>query len=107
MRYHVTYQVECHPDGLDRVEVPPNTGACSAIMVASILYPEDGSLGVLLTGVDGRTGDDLTPTEAFKVWTILAKRLSEEPNLDPFKREFCGMVFQSVCDALDAVREKN
>ena len=100
MKYHVTYAVTPHPEGLEKEEVPADHGACTALIVGSVVYREDGSVGFLFTSLDGRTAQPLSDAEMWKSWTLWAKRLSESPDLTEGKRGLCKLVFDAVCAAI-------
>lgn len=72
-----------------------------AIFMASLIYPEDGSLSTFFHSVDGRNnGEQLTDKEWFKVWSLLAKRLSASQTLDEGRKQLCGEVFEVIVAAL-------
>ena len=105
-RYHLTYEIRPHPAGVDRGDIPEHCGASDALFVASILYPPDGSLSVMTSGLDGRTGEDLADLEVFKVFTLLAKRLAESETLTDEKREFAETIWRAVSAAIRGDRVK-
>ena len=100
-RYKLLYKVEKPAGGVTPADVPEGHGATDALLMASILYPKDGSLSVLFIGIDGRPDGDLDnpnsnldDNEWFKVWTMLTKRLADSPTLPPGKKEFCRLTFE-------------
>lgn len=101
MKYHVTYSVTPHLEGIEKDEVPADHGACTALIVGSLLYPEDGSCGIAFHSLDGRTTQPLSDAEMWKAWTLWAKRLSESPDLTEGKKELCKLVFDAVCAAIN------
>lgn len=103
MRYHVTYWVAPHPEGLDASEVPKGQGACSAVLIGSLLYPDDGSYSAAFVSVDGRTGAPLDDAEIWKAWVMLAKPLGESTTLASHKRELSRLVFEAVVAHMAAV----
>jgi len=87
-RYKLSYKIaalEAHPEGLSREEALERAkdgwGACDAILVASIIYPSDGSFSVLFVGKDGRTNTKLSDPETLKVWSMLTLMLAESQAL--------------------------
>lgn len=104
MKYHVTYTVDSHPEGLERAELPENRGACTAILLGSLLYPDDGSYGAAFVSLDGRTGESLGSAEVWKAWSMLTKHLADDPNLSGAKRELCSIVFETICAAIMKTR---
>ena len=101
MKYHITYSVTPHLEGLEQEEIPADHGACTALIVGSLLCPEDGSLGIAFRSLDGRTGQPLSDAEMWKAWTLWAKRLSESPDLGEGKKGLCKLVFDAVCAAIN------
>lgn len=101
MKYHVTYEVEPHTEGLTREEaLATEKGAATAVIIASLLYPEDGSYSAEFVTLDGRTAKALGDDEVFKAWTMLTAYLAESEELSPGKREFCTSVFEAVRRAM-------
>ena len=99
-KYRFTYSFEPHPDGILSDDIPNGHGACDAIVLGSIIYPEDGSLSTMVLSSDGRTGKDLDDNEIFKFWTVLAKQLSESKQLSEGKLALCIDVFRTVQKAI-------
>jgi hypothetical protein len=104
--YHVIYNVEPRPEGIKKSDIPKTHGAADAVLICSMLYPEDGSFSLVLYGGDGRTGKDLHPNEIFKVWTLMAKNLSEDEDLSPARRELCLQAWEIWRDAVMGQRTK-
>ena len=109
MKYHTTFEVKAHeegvpPEDLTRLALPPTTatlhGACTALVIGSLLYPEDGSYSSLFLSLDGRTGKELEDAELWKAWLMLARQLSESKTLHESKRELCERVFEAVASAM-------
>lgn len=98
--YKVLYQVTHKPEGVKGNDVPIGMGAADAIFMASILYPEDGTLSMLFLSKDGRTGEELDDHEWFKVWMLLAPRLAASERLDAGKRALCAEVHGIIADAI-------
>lgn len=94
-KYHVTYDVTPHPEGIAHAEIPKGHGACDALLVASIIYPADGSLSIHYAGRDGRTGEELAPKEMWKAWLLLAGYLAKMPGLDSGRAAMCSTVFEA------------
>lgn len=80
-------------------------GACDALLLTSIVYPEDGSLSVLFIPLDGRklknkNPEPLEDNELFKIWYLLASRLSNSKVLSDEKKEFCKLTFDLISKAV-------
>lgn len=111
-RYKLLYKIESKgPDDVEASEVPEGFGACDAILMASIIYPPDGSLSQLYVGLDGRkapadpaTGEPamLDDVEWFKVWALLSARLAKSTTLSHEKKAFCALVFETFCRSIEA-----
>ena len=70
-------------------------GFCDAVLLSSLIYPEDGSFSCLFEPIDGRTENkDLSDNEMFKVWSMLTSRLSKSKTLPEQKRLLCELVFE-------------
>lgn len=96
-KYHLIYKTERKPEGISKEEVPKGFGACHAMLMASIIYPPDGSYSVMFIGDDGRPGKDptLSDKEWFKAWGMLAKRLSESKTLDDGRKNLAAAVWEA------------
>ena len=107
--YALTYEVTPHPEGITKEEVLKLgkwVGACDAVVIASALYPADGSYEAAFYSVDGRSKETppapLNGIEMFKVWVAMAYSLAQMPlaELDDGRRMFALEVFQTVSRAL-------
>ena len=74
--YRVAYSARVLKKGATSKELPPGISLCDAFLISSIVYPEDGSFGIVFNGVDGRTNLPLSFEEIFKVWAALAYELT-------------------------------
>ncbi len=77
-KYYLTYCIEARPDGITAEQIQEaegDLGGCDAVVLCSILYPEEGGCSVLAVSLDGRTGEPLSTLEVFKVWGMLAHTL--------------------------------
>lgn len=110
-KYYVTYGVHLHPEGLPKSQIPEGCGACDAILIGSILLPEDGSYSQMVLGEFGKDGRPLTSKDVFKFWSVLATHLSTDPDLDEGRRALCYLVHLAMKKAIaesilkDAVAE--
>lgn len=112
-KYKLIYTTEPVPDGITKAQLDARPdhaklGACDAILLCSLLYPEDGTFSVYFVGADGRKTDgigELDDDEWFKVWTMLAHRLAASKTLPQGKREFAADVFETYRKALMAARQ--
>lgn len=93
-RYPLTYELRGEDPPLTRAEIEPGRGACDAVILLSLLYPEDGSFSLLIASKDGRTGDEVSDAEIFKCWGMLAERLAESRTLSPNKRELARTLWE-------------
>lgn len=98
-RYKMQYKAVHLPEGITgeqaRADAMEGLGSCDAMLLASIIYPEDGTLSILFIGYDGRTNAELEDIEWFKVWTMLTSRLANSKTLSAEKRTFCSTVFEA------------
>lgn len=100
--YHLAYQAESHPEGISKEELEArgNVGGCDAIFFASILFPPDGSYSLLFSSKDGRTGEELSDDEWFKIWMLLGKRLGDSRTLSAGKRQMAQFTWEAIRDTL-------
>lgn len=79
-------------------------GSCDAVLICSIIFPEDGSYSVQFLPYDGRTDDMLSDKEMFKVWEMLAMRLAKSTTLDAGRLQLAQLVTQVIRDRVAAAR---
>jgi len=103
--YRLLWKLEPRPEGVTPEQVPTGFGASDAAFLLSCLYPPDGSFSVLVMSMDGRTGAPLDDDELFKVWSMLAKRLSVSTTLSASKKDFAKQVFEVFCAAITSARD--
>jgi hypothetical protein len=97
--------MKAHVEGISAAELKAADKCGSdAVLLASILYPPDGSLSVLFRSLDGRTGEELADNEWFKIFTLLASRLGKSTTLSESKRRFAEYVFETFRQAMMAGR---
>lgn len=99
-RYHLLWQCEARPDGVEADDIPSGYGGCDAMIFLSLLFPPDGTYSMKAITRDGRTGDALEAGELWKAWFMLSKVLADRADLDPGRRELCQHVFDTICDVL-------
>ena len=93
MKYHLRYKIEAVPEGFDKEEaLRDGCGAATAIILHSILFPEDGSYGHITASLDGRTGQPLSSMELFKAWTMMAHEVAAHTDLEPGRRALAANV---------------
>jgi len=97
--YKLSYRIESHTEGIPRQEAIDRSklgySSCDAVLIASIVYPADGSQSITFVGIDGR-GGTLDDNEWFKVLAMLSSQLSQSTTLDASKREFCELVWSTL-----------
>lgn len=106
MKYHLTYDAKAHPEGIEKEQVPDGQGGCTAVVIGSLLYPEDGSYSTVFASLDGRTGEPLSDDELWKAWTMLTHQLGMSPTLTPNKKALCNEVFGIVKQAILSARDE-
>ena len=99
-QYHLLYQLEPKPEGFTKAEVPSGFGATDAMILLSCLYPPDGSFSLQIMSLDGRTRAPVSDMELFKVWSMMAKRLSASETLEGSRKEFARQVFAQMVQAI-------
>ncbi len=103
--YRMRYNLRAETGKWTQAECEEFGGGTDALIVHSLLYPEDGSFSMVTTSVDGRTDTDLKDIEMFKVWLMMASRLAESETLDKSKRDFAETVFATYRAAILDARE--
>jgi hypothetical protein len=99
--YPLSYRLDHRPEGIPREQIERDgLGAADAVILISIIRPEDGSLSTVITSLEGATGQEISDIELFKAWTLMAKRLSESKTLEPGKKALAGNVFEDVRQAI-------
>jgi hypothetical protein len=78
-KYHLTYTIARHPEGITKEEIPEGYGACDCIIIHSIIgAPENGKqLSMATVSQDGQKEQPLSPEQLFAMWVIFAKELVE------------------------------
>lgn len=77
-------------------------GLTDALLVVSMLYPEDGSYSQTFFSFDGNNkGEDISDNDLFKMWICIASTLKGKSDLVKWKREFAETVFQSYREAIE------
>lgn len=109
-KYKLKYLLDMKAGEFTKDELKPDEGATDALLIASILYPEDGSLSVHFVSRDGRAGNtdlcELADIEWFMVWSMLTARLARSETLSPQKKELCNEVFDVIRSATLKARKK-
>lgn len=99
-KYRVTYNVNCHPEGVGIDYIEENElGACDCLFIASILGQPGGpgSLSVKFASLNGFKGSGvpLTPLQEFNIFGMLAHYLAD--NLPAGKeQEICQNAFEQI-----------
>jgi hypothetical protein len=112
-KYKLLYKLEGKPEGFGvdeaKAKAEEGFGSCDAMLLASLIYPEDGSFSCLFVSADGRKGiqADLDDNEWFKVWSMLANRLANSETLSDNKKAFCHQVFEIIASAVRTAASEN
>lgn len=81
-KYHITYVIEPHPEGLTREQIPADgsVGACDCIVLYSVIGVPGGpgGLSTMVTSLNGQTGKGLTPEQEFQLWALWAHDLMQK-----------------------------
>jgi hypothetical protein len=102
-RYPLSYTLKREDPPLTKDQIDTNEiGASDAVVILSMIYPEDGSFSLAIDSLDGRTGDEVTDNELWKVWTMMASRLAESKTLSESKRSLAQELFACVATAIRA-----
>jgi hypothetical protein len=107
-KYHVTYKIEPHPEGLTREQIPADgsVGACDCIVLYSVIgVPGDGKgLSAVIATLNGTNGEPLTPEQQFQLWTLWAHELMQK--LPPGgRRDLASVVHNAIRHA--AIKDRD
>ena len=106
-KYPLTYEVQTHPEGITAEEVDEEEGACDAIIVMPLSFPEDGSYSWdLITAAGKEAGKELEGDEIWKAWLMLTKHLSIRKDLREGKSQICESIFNQVSALLTQTPSK-
>lgn len=100
-RYKIKWKTEkpeTKESGYTKEELNDDSFGTDAFVYISLTYPEDGSFSMDIKAIDGRPGKltQLSDNELFKVWALLAGRLSDSSELSQSKMGFCKEVFNII-----------
>lgn len=94
-KFKLKYEVKSTPGEFTRKELetdPNDVGGTDALVVFSILYPDDGSYSAIHLSIDGRNeGKPLDSHELWKLWILFGTNLAKKEDLSSEKREIAGM----------------
>jgi hypothetical protein len=99
-KYRITYNADCHPEGIPKSEViKQGIGGCDCLLIASILGQPGGpgGLSVQFASLNGFKGSgvSLDPMQEFNIFGMFAHYLMED--LPPGRpREICQEAFEQV-----------
>lgn len=101
-KYKLKYSLDANPGEFDKDEI--TDGGTDALIVGSLLFPEDGSYSQTYFSIDGRNKGKAVPVmDEFKFWLLMAKSLSENEKLPEGRRAFCRMAFDTFVEAMKHV----
>lgn len=96
-KYHLTYDIERHKDGIAKDKIPEGHGACDHVILCSIIDSSDGGVSRAFVSMNGKTGEALEPIELFQAWVMLAMQLSQTlTHKHVQKALLCKHVFETV-----------
>ena len=98
LKYHLTYQLKAHPEGIEREEIPEGHGGCDAMVMVSIIRADDGALCLKVLSLDGTHAGQISGNELWQAWMVMAAKLAQAPEaeLNPFSRLLCTSVLETA-----------
>lgn len=114
-RYKLLWKVVMPEKPMTKEELEASNSdfaASDALFAVSIIYPPDGSLSTLMMGFDGRregpghTPAELPDEEWFKIWGLLALRLTQSATLGEYQKLLCLRVHEAIRDAIMSARRR-
>ena len=102
--FHVTYQVQSHPQGIKRSELQDTESACDAIVMLPITFPENGSFSMLVRSRDGRPNVDggvgpVPVGDLWRAWATLGAFIKDDPGLSVGQRRIARIVYDALVAA--------
>jgi hypothetical protein len=94
------------PGEFSKSELTEGQGGCDALVLLSILFPEDGSYSMLPATKDGRTGNELSAKEMFKAWMLLGDHISQMSELDEGRKIIAETPIQMMRTVMDKEKTK-
>lgn len=96
--YKIKFDISTEVGSFSKDEIKASkSGGTDALIVFSLLYPEDGSFSMFHFSFDGRNkGEEVSHKELFKIWAMLTSQLSKSESLSKEKKEFCKVVFDTI-----------
>lgn len=95
-----TYLLKYHVDEgkFQAGDKASNEGLTDALVLISILYPEDGSSSTMITSIDGRHTPvkGLSDADIFQAWSMMAHQLMQSKKLPEHFRLVCETAFETV-----------
>jgi hypothetical protein len=99
-KFQVVYVINQYTEGKDLDWVKRNgLGCCDSAMFASIVHTEDG-FSIQFMSVDGKTGKDLSDQALFKIWGLLAERLSKSKTLEEGTKKFLTSAWKPIAESM-------
>ncbi len=98
-KYKIRYDasIEYREEGFTKDEADEK-GLTDALIICSVLYPEDGSLSHLWLSDTGN--GKMSSVEIFKAFSSLACMLSKDETLHDWQRYICEEAFNKVCQII-------
>ena len=107
--YPIKYTVEIGNFSVDLEkidDIPDTTGFCDALILHSILLPDDGSRSELIYGYNGKDSQDISDSEKFKSLIGMAYNLKDSVELGEWQRNLCNRIFEHACKVVKAETQK-
>lgn len=96
-QYKLRYQLNVESGKFTKKDADEQTGLADALIIGSVLYPEDGSYLVVWKSNDGRaSGQPLSSNEQWKAWMVLASKLAEAAELEEWMRDECEKTMDNI-----------
>jgi GTP-dependent phosphoenolpyruvate carboxykinase len=105
--YPVVFTVNWYKQQKDVEWVKKNgLGCADSVLLTTIVNAEDGGVLVHFSSIDGKTGNELNDQELFKLWGLLADRLSKSKTLSTETTKFLASAWKPLADAMSKVSGK-
>lgn len=106
--YKVKYHLEPEAGEFTKAQCEETGGGCDALVLVSMLFPDDGSYSQRVVSFDGRNGgDQISEEDLFKVWSLIAYELSQNDEFrktSPGRHGVVAAVHATIKDAILSAR---
>jgi len=102
--YPVKYSIEPGSFTQEQIRANDNSGGCESVGLISVMGKfGEGPLSTLVITYDGHSKQEWTGDQLFQIWTLIAKKIADDPTTSPGKAHLASEVFETVRSAILAL----